>query len=234
VTVLLNLLGDTVRAARAAGASDVEVSAQTRTLGTTRFAGSALTQAGVIVEQQTRVRVAIGTRLGAASTSGLSREDLAQAATRAVENARHGPEQASFTGFALPAPGRTPLGRRAHAEATLAFGPGERAATLAPIFARADRDGLRCAGGFVTGPRRRAVATAGGVALEHEVTEAALSLIALDDDASGYAVWAGSDVRDLDGAALADEACRKAVAARRPVEVDPGRHDVVLAPSAVA
>lgn len=229
---LLDALHEGLRAAREHGASDAEVSAESRTLGTTRFANSYVTQAAVIVEQRARVRVALGRRLGSATTSGLDRDALADAALRATQAARVSPEQEGFGGFARPAP--LPSVPAAWSEATAAYGAADRTAVLAPMLARAARDGLTCAGGFVTGPRRRAVVTAGGVAHEHALTEAALSLIAVGEGTSGYAVFAGHDLAGLDGAALAEEACGKAVAGRDPVEIEAAPYDVVLSPSAVS
>src|SRR5262249_59065707 len=119
-------------------------------------------------------------------------------------------------------------------EATAAVGRDERAAVLARVFARAARDGLTCAGSFVTGGRRVAVATRGGVALAHRWTEAALSVIALDGDASGWAGFGGSDVARLDDAALADRAASTAARARDPVDLPPAAYDLGLAPPAPA
>ena len=67
--MILERLEEAVRAAREAGAGEAEVSFAGRTLGTSRFANSGLTQAGVIIEEQTRVRVALGARLGAYATA---------------------------------------------------------------------------------------------------------------------------------------------------------------------
>lgn len=231
---MLEILHETARAALAAGADDAEVSHAGRHLGATRFANSRLTQAGVIVESTTRVRVAVGQRVGAATTSEATREALAEAARRAVDNARQSPADEAWRGFARAGDARAPAGATGVYAATRDFGPGERADVLARIFARARRDDLECAGSFTTALRRRAVVTSGGVAVEHALTEGALAVIALDGDASGYAVWSGVDTARLDAAALAEDAVDRAVRARDPVDLEPGPRDVVLAPSAVS
>jgi predicted Zn-dependent protease len=183
-----------------------------------------------VVERVTRVRAAVGERVGAATTSGLDAEALAAAAAHAVDAARRGPAQPHFPGFATDAHGST---RDVHA-ATAEHGPGDRARTLEKIFTRAARDRLVCAGSFTTGPRRYAVVTSGGVALEHEQTEAQLSCIALDGDASGYAVWTGADIMKLDADATIEQAATTAARARDATDLVPGPYDVVLAPAAVA
>jgi len=230
---MLDLLEGAIAAGRAAGADDVEVSHGARDLGMTRFAGSRLTQAGTVVETTTRVRVARGRRVGSATTSGLDPEALAETARRAAANAEHSPETESFPGFARPddtkAAGATGVAAR-----TRDCTPRERAEILAAVFERAARSGMTCAGAFTSALRRRMVVTSGGVAVAHALTEAALSVIALDGRASGYSVWSGSDVGRLDAARLADEAVAGASRAREPVDFEPGPVDVVLSPSAVA
>ena len=54
-----------------------------------------------------------------------------------------------------------------------------------------------------------------------------------DDPPSGYAVLNGRDAIKADFAGTIDRACRKAVLARNPVEVEPGEYDVVLEASAI-
>ena len=225
-------LEDAVAAARRLGASDVEVSHFARTLGTARFANSTVTQSGVIEERTTRVRVAVGERIGAATTSGLDAEALAEAAAQALEAARGSPATTGFRGFARPdeAPARPP----AFDAATAALGPGDGADVLSRLFARAKGDGLLLAGSIETGPRTRAVVTAAGVSREQTTTEAQLTVIALDGPASGYAVGFSPAAARIDADVLADEACATAVRARDAIELEPGAFDVVLAPAAVA
>src|SRR5262249_11943412 len=250
------------------GADDVELSHAGATWGMSRFAGSTLTQAGVVEERTTRVRIAIGGRVGAATTSGMDGESLDEAAGRAAAAARLGPSDPQgicpptpaaaggtyvesapagvaaggvstathatpFTGFARPSsriPRTPPTG---FIDATAAFTSLDRAALLGRIFARAAKDDLTCAGSFTTGARRFAVATAGGAALAHRISTAALSLICTDGDASGYACSFPPDVRRLDHDELAERAVEKAVRSRDPIDLVPQPLDVVLEPPAV-
>jgi predicted Zn-dependent protease len=231
--VTLERLQSAVAAAKAAGADDVEVSHLGDKAGLTRFANSRFTQAGIVEDRLTRVRVAVdGGRGGAALTSAWDPARLGRAAEQAVEIARHRPRDELFDGFAHPAPVSTG-GEEAFVERTAACEPGERADVLARWFARADRDGLRCAGLFATHAREQAVATAAGVALCHRQTLATIDVIALDDQASGFAAQAAADVGAFDDQ-LIETACDKAVRGRDPVELEPGPMDVVLSPPAVA
>ena len=79
--MILERLERAVRAARAAGADEVEISHGGELAGVTRFANSTFTQAGEVVDRLTRVRVAVdGGRVGAVVTSALDAlEHLAEA-----------------------------------------------------------------------------------------------------------------------------------------------------------
>jgi predicted Zn-dependent protease len=231
---VLSLLQGALAAARAAGASDAEACYEGGALGVTRFANSYVTQAGMVIEGRARVRAAIGDRVGAASTSVVDPEGLAEAARLAVEIARHRRPVDSFAGFARVDPARPMLARARFVEATAALDPRQHAVRCKRIFARTERDGLLAAGALHTGPTELGVVTSGGVARHLLASEALLELVVLDGTSSGYAVFYGPDLGTLDDAALADEACRAAVRGREVVEVEPGPLDVVLAPAAVA
>jgi predicted Zn-dependent protease len=227
-------LVDTLAAAvRRAPGDDAEISVAERRLGASRFAGSALTQTGVLHEHAARVRVVVDGRVGTAATGAVDAAALDAAAALAAESAHYQPAGGHLRHFAVPGPDRAPRGGGQWVEATAAVGPHERAAVLARVFARAARDGLTCAGVFTTGGRRVAVATRGGVAVSHRWTEATLSVIAVDGDASGHAGFASGDIARLDDAAVADKACATAARARGAVEATPDAYDVVLAPPAV-
>jgi PmbA protein len=230
----LELLAGAVAAARAAGADDAEASLDASGFGFTRFANSYFTQAGTTVDPTVRVRVAQGGKVGAAQSSRLDVASLAEAGRAALEVARAQSAPAKpFPGFARPDASRTPhVGR--WSEATAAAGPGERAQVCARLFERAAGQKLVCAGAFKSGVRELAVATAGGVAAYHALTEAGLELIALDGDASGYAHFHSGDLAQLDADALADDAIWRAARARDAVEIAPGPLDVVLGTPALA
>jgi PmbA protein len=215
------------------GASDVEVSHVGRTLGMARFASSAITQSGVAEERTTRIRVAVGDRLGAATTSDLDDAALEETAALAIGAAKVSPPTSGFSGFARPSVA-TRSARPTLDAATTALGPDERADVLARLFRRATRDGLVLAGSYQTGPRIDAVATAAGVRLGHQASFAQLAVIAMDGPASGHASAFSSTAARIDADLLADEACATAVRARSPIDLAPGAYDVVLAPAAVA
>jgi predicted Zn-dependent protease len=232
---LIELLRGAVAAARAAGASDADATYEGGTLGVTRFANSSFTQAGIVEDGRARVRAALGDRVGAATTSIVTKHGLATAAKAAVEIARH-QRPSDFGGFARS--GEQSAGgatiRTAWSEATASFGPGDRAEALSRVFAHAATAKLLCAGAFRNGPREMAVVTDGGVAKYHRDTAASLEIIALDGDASGHASFYGGDVRAIDLDALAETAVDKASRSRTRVDVPPGPMDTVLCAPAVS
>jgi PmbA protein len=231
---LLSLLHQAVTRARQAGAEEVEACYEGGSLGVTRFANSYFTQAAIVVEQRARIRVAVGGGVGAAATGITDADGLAEAARQAVEIGHHRRRGARFPGFARPDPQRRPLAAGRFVAATAAATPAERAERLGRLFVRAEKDGLRCAGSFATGPTELAVCTSGGLALYSTSSEALVEVVAQGGSSSGYSVFYGPDLEALDDAALADEACASAVRGRQMADLTPGPFDVVLAPAAVA
>nr|BFE67937.1 hypothetical protein GCM10020092_012380 [Actinoplanes digitatis] len=70
--------------------------------------------------------------------------------------------------------------------------------------------------------------------MQGRAAEAAMDGIARLDGADGVARRASGRLADLDGAALGVRAAAKARAGGRPIELPPGRYEVILEPTAVA
>ena len=220
-------LDDLDRLVRAGGADEIELCAvQTRT-ASTRFSGSAITQAAALVDPVVQARVAIGRRIGVARDVASTPALLA----RAIELARVSPEQPHFRGFANPAP--YPPAPRALYEQTAALTCADHGRALETIFLRAARHGLACAGAYKSGTTAIGIVNSRGVRAEHVMSHAKLDVIATSGDASGYATFYGADASALDPAAMAERASEKAARMRDPLDLEPGAYDVVLEPPAV-
>lgn len=224
------------RLARALGrcGGEAELSYHGSSLGTTRFAGSRVTQTGDVVDQTVQARVALGRRVGAARINAVDDAALDAVLARARELAAALPE-GDFGGFD---DGTTPLGPHAPSfdEATAAVGAGERAALLGTAFAACARAGMTAAGLVSAGATTLAVATSAGARRLHRYTRARLDLIAADGRGSGRRSRDGrawSAVAD-GHAALVDDAIERARRSRDPAPLAPGAYDVVLEPHAVA
>jgi len=94
--------------------------------------------------------------------------------------------------------------------------------------------GLETAGYVRTNHWTGAFASSAGHSVSGEAVECGLSGIARVERADGVARSAPTRIRDLDGAALGARAAAKARAWTDPVELSPGRYEVVLEPTAVA
>ncbi|MDB4970929.1 MAG: TldD/PmbA family protein [Myxococcales bacterium] len=220
--------------ARAGG--DAELSFHGSRSGTTRFAGSRVTQTGDVIDKVVQARVADGRRVGAARVNAVDDATLDAALARARALAASLPAS-DFDGFD---DGRAPL--LPHAEAfdgaTADVDAAARAALIAPAFDACARAGVTAAGLCAAGVTTLAVATTAGARRLHRYTRARFDLIA--SDANGKA--SGRRSRDArafslvaaDHAALVDDVVARAVRSRDPAPLAPGEYDVVLEPHAVA
>jgi predicted Zn-dependent protease len=148
---------------------------------------------------------------------------------RTIAASRLSPPDETWPGLTPPAPLRP---APTFDEATAAAGPRERAERV--------RDFVQAAGGLETAGFCRTTYLSGGFAntagqaVEGRAAEAAMDGIARLAGADGVARRAGSRLADLDGAALGTRAAAKARAGGQPIELPPGRYEVVLEPTAVA
>jgi predicted Zn-dependent protease len=215
---------------------DGELSAHSVRAGTTRFAGSRVTQSSDVVDQTVQARVALGRRIGAVRVGAVDDAALDVALARAKALAAVMPD-GELAGFG---DGRSPLGAYADSwdEATCAVDAGDRAAAVATAFAGCARAGMTAAGLCAAGATTIAVATSAGARRLHGYTHARFDLIASDDRTSGrcsrdgvrFAAVAAADPL----AALVDDAITRAQRSRAPAPLSPGEYDVVLEPHAVA
>ena len=194
----------------------------------TRFANSAIHQNVAEATTVVRLRLHLDGRTASASTTITDPAGLRSLVERTIAAARLAPPDPLWAGLAPPA--TVPGG--VFDEATAHATPQERAARV--------RDFVRAAGGLETAGYCRTVHASGaflnssGHAVEGRAVEAAMDGIARSGGADGVARVAGDRLADIDGAALGERAAAKARAGRRPIELPPGRYEVVLEPEAAA
>jgi len=227
---LINRLINSI--ARAGGEAELSVHA-TRT-GTTRFAGSRVTQTGDVKDVVVQARVALGKRVGAARANAVDDATLARILAEARALAAAMPES-EFGGFD---DGTAPLA--AHTPSwdadTAAVDAAARASLIAPAFAACSRAGMTAAGLCAAGETTLAVATSAGARRLHRYTRARFDLIAADGRASGRRSRDGRAWSAVahDHDALVADAVDRAARSRDPAPLPPGEYDVVLEPHAVA
>ncbi len=200
-----------------------------RAHGLTRLANSAIHQNVHTDETSISIRVSRGDLVGVSTTNLMTPEGLFDCMMNALEIMK---SSEPLEGFPEPAPKAEYRQVDTFAESTAGWGASERAEVVRNAIARANEDDLILAGAVETTVGEFAVANSNGVRAYQPVTAFGCNFVAMagegDDPPSGYAALTGRDVGKADFAAAYDRACRKAVLAKDPVEIEPGEYDVVL------
>jgi predicted Zn-dependent protease len=208
----------------------------------TRFANSSIHQNVADATTTVHLRLHVDGRTAAAATTITSIDALRALVERALAATRVSPPDTAWAGL-------TPRSALHHSAGYHGSGPGsgldfgfDEATARATPDERAARvrDFVRAAGGLETAGFCRttyssaAFANTAGQAVEGRTAEAALDGIARTGGADGVARLASGRLADLDGSVLGARAAAKARAGELPIELPPGRYEVVLEPDAVA
>jgi len=203
--------------------------------GSTRFAASRVHQNVESENVVLRARVAVGKKLGAATTSDMRPEGVRAVLRRAYQVARNSPDDETFCGFAEPRATRRADSRDLFARTTDEATAADRAEAVNVIHKRLGGDALDAAGLVSTCTSRVAIVTSNGLTDCFRSTASTLRVFALEDSgSSGYAGAVHRDFGALEPAAIASTAARKAVRGRDPLTIPAGDYDVVLEPTAVS
>jgi predicted Zn-dependent protease len=208
--------------------AQAEVSADHTARARTRFANSFIHQNVADATTSVRLRLHLDGRTAGGSTTLVDTDGLTALVSRTVEAARLCPPDPAWPGLAPPVP--VADDDAALDAATAAAAPADRAARVRAFVDAAG--GLETAGYCRTVYWASAFANSAGQVASGRSTEAALDGIARLDGADGLARVASRRLADLDGAALGARAAAKARAGVSPVELPPGRYEVVLEPAA--
>jgi predicted Zn-dependent protease len=199
--------------------------------GLTRFASSSIHQSTWREDTALSVRVVSGGRIGVAATNDFSPAGARSAAESAREMAGVAAPDPQFPGLA--APDEVQDASRFD-EATAGTSPTRRAQAVAELVA-ACPDGATAAGAFETAASEVAVANTLGQFCWAPTTMASITTVVSGaDGGSGFAEVFAEGIDEIDVAAVAARAGRKATASASPRDVAPGRYRVVLEPSAVS
>jgi predicted Zn-dependent protease len=221
-----------VALAQAAGASEAEALVSAEQAQLTRFANSEIHQNVAETNGTLNLRVAIGNRIGVASSNRLDTLGLRRLAETATAIARNSAELEDWGGLPEPTPIREIAA--GWSEATAGATPEQRADGVRAVIAAADTAGIRAFGSFSTSAEHLAVANSHGIRAAQRRTSAQLLTVTMaTDGGSGYAEQAAVDVSAIDAAAVGREAADKARASTNPVAVEPGDWTVVLEEYAV-
>ena len=215
---------------RAAGpGAEAEVVAAHAAEALTRFANSAIHQNVADATTTVRLRLHLDGRTASGSTTRTDADGLQALVERTIAAARLSPPDAAWPGLTPPSPLHP---YEELDEATARATPEERAARVRDFVAAAG--GLETAGYCRTNYASAAFANTAGQSVEGRFAEAAMDGIARTGGADGVARLASGRLAELDGAVLGARAAAKARAGGQPIELPPGRYEVVLEPDAVA
>lgn len=215
--------------AQAGTGVEAEVGVDRQALALTRFANSFIHQNVAEDTTTVRLRLHAGGRTAAAATTLTSADGLSALVDRTVEAVRVAPVDPGWPGLAPPDP---LAGAGGYDEATADADPDERATR---VRAFVDTVAEATAAGYCRTQRWSiGFVNSAGQSVTAQTTEAALDGIARHGGSDGVARQAAVRLADLDGAVLGARAAAKAHAGGDPVELPPGRYEVVLEPCAVA
>jgi len=218
---------DLVRAA-AGRRAEAEVLVEYESLALTRFANSFIHQNVADATTTVRLRVHLDGRTASGSTTLTVDDALRDLVQRTLSASRFCPPDRTWPGLTLPAEALT--GGNADRPTATAT-PADRAAKVRDFVDAAA--GLETAGYCRTRHQVAAYANSAGHAVTGATTEAAMDGIARTGSSDGVARTSVVQLAGVDGTLLGGRAAAKARAAAHPVELPPGRYEVVLEPCAV-
>jgi len=182
-------------------------------------------------EAITYIKVALGARLGVASTNSLDIKKLKAALEKACYIAKHSPKHPGFKEF--PSSEKQP-DIKTHHKATANFSVENKLALLQKIFTAHKKHKMNPAGSFTIGEEETAVVSSAGIKKYQPSTFAGLKLISTKNAASGFASWISRDIGELDADKLTETSIQKCAANKNPRPVALGKYDCILEPQAVA
>jgi PmbA protein len=214
------------------GVSECEALVMAEDAALTRFANSQIHQNVAETNVSINLRVAIGKRVGVASSGRTDDEGIRRLAANAAAIARVVEELEDWAGLPEPTPIEdVPAG---YAQGTAEASPELRADGARAVIAAADAAGVIGYGSFATGTETTAVANSKGIRAAATRTVAQLLTVSMGPDGgSGYAEQAAVDATTIDAAAIGREASDKARATANAVAIDAGDYPVVLEEYAV-
>ena len=212
------------------GADDVEVLVMHEWGGLTRFAKSSIHQSTSREDTGIRIRVVTDGRIGVAATNELSAEGARATAASALEMARVVGPDPQYPGLAPKAD--LPEGH-GFDEPTASTTPDARAEGVAALVGQMG-DGFRAAGALETVAVEVALANSNGQFCYAPYTQASVTtVVSGGEGGAGAAEQAVGRVDQLDPVDVGARAAQKARDSQAPRDIDPGRYDVILEPTAV-
>ncbi len=199
--------------------------------GLTRYANSYIHQNVAESNATIFFRTVIDGRVGVATTNSFKRNDLLRTLNNSLMIVKHQPPNPDFKGFPRPCKYKKV---KTFFEPTVAYTPRQRAEVVRKICREADKFKLTVAGAFSTSSSELAVINSNGVAAYQPLTTAGINLVAMSDNSSGFASGLSRRVVKIPFESITKTAIQKCLDSRNPVDLEPGKYDVILEPEAIA
>ncbi len=216
-------------------ADEVEVLFSGGKSALTRFANNVIHQNVAEENYVVSVRTAFGGRTARSTTNKLDDESLkrvVQSSERLAKVQHPDPDLLPIPEARDGARSTQAIPVRQFAE-TAAITPAQRAETVKKIVSIAEKHRLTTAGIVSTAESAEGIFNSRGLADWHTQTSSEISITMLAADSSGWQKANSPNAANLNAAALAETAARKAFESAGPREIPAGKYTVILEPAAV-
>ena len=105
--------------------------------------------------------------------------------------------------------------------------------TINQIIGKIKESGLRAAGKYRTDLLERKVINSNGLNCYGTSSQSTLSVFAHDKDISGFCEQTSKSINEIECKKVTSTAIKKALDGKNPIELNPGKYDVILEPNAV-
>lgn len=213
-------------------AQGTEVTVESGSHSTSRFANNSMTQNQAQERSIVSVRVLKGGKQARLTTDDLSPASMRKLVDDAVRTCKFLEKDESL--LAIPSPPRQAYARVNRFDpATAELSPEARAKAVREIIQIASADKLEAAGVIASRAGLVAIGNSKGLFASHKETYTLGSITMNRDGSTGWTKAEEIKFTDLDYKAMARRAADKALANCDPIEVPPGKYRVILEPSAV-
>ena len=174
------------------------------------------------------IRVVLGKKIGASSTSDLSNDAIDAAIENAIGIAKLQKENKDFVSLPKNYPGETEFKFVSDIPDA-----DTRASVVKVLVDESKKYGFVSSGKFEAELMQLAVKNSLGVERYMERTASTLKNIVMTDTSSGFSQDSKADYKDIDVQNILEESLEVAKMAQNPVSIEPGKYEVILTPYAV-
>lgn len=174
------------------------------------------------------IRVVLGKKIGASSTSDLSNDAIDAAIENAIGIAKLQKENKDFVSLPKNYPGETEFKFVSDIPDA-----DTRASVVKVLVDESKKYGFVSSGKFEAELMQLAVKNSLGVERYMERTASTLKNIVMTDTSSGFSQDSKADYKDINVQNILEESLEVAKMAQNPVSIEPGKYEVILTPYAV-